>query len=507
MIRSSLLAFVLLIGNLSTGICQPAFVKDSLDRYIEEGMKDWNIPGLAISIVKDGRTVYAKGFGFSDVRTKAPVDTQTLFIIASNTKLITGTVLANLQYQKKLSLDDKVIKYQRDFRLYDAGVTSQVTLRDLLSHRLGLKTFHGDLANWNTKYSRADIIRNMRQLKPVGVFRQDYGYSNSAFVTAGEILPLITGKSWSDNVQSAILTPLSMTNTYPIITGIDKRKNVSKPYTDAFTGVLTEIPYDQIDNLGPAGGTVSNVSDMSKWLLMQLDSGRHNGRQVLPWEVLKETRRINTIIQSEPHKFLPSNFLGYGLGVVISDYAGKMVYRHTGGVMGFLTNTCFVPAEKLGIVIMTNNDNQNFYEMLRVQILDAYLGVSYTNRSKAALPAKLTQLENHKAELAGYKDRVGKARPSLDIKLFEGKYFNELDGAVTVQAIDANNLKVTFDNHVNLSGRLSYMDNNEWLIVYDNIDYGFFKTSFAINGGKVSSLSLRVSDFVDFDTYVYTKKN
>lgn len=506
MIRSSLLAFILLI-SVARGVSQPSFVRDSLDRYIEEGMKDWNIPGLAISIVKDGRTVYAKGFGFSDIKTKASVDTQTLFIIASNTKLITGTVLANLQYQKKLSLDDKVTKYHRDFRLYDAGVSSQVTLRDLLSHRLGLKTFHGDLANWNTKYSRAEIIRNMRLLKPVGMFRQDYGYSNSAFVTAGEILPLVTGRSWSENVQSAILKPLEMNNTYPVIAGIEKRRNVSKPYTDAFTGVLTEIPYDQIDNLGPAGGTVSNVSDMSRWLLMQLDSGKYNGRQVLPWDVLKETRRINTIISSEKNSFLPSNFTAYGLGVVISDFAGRMVYRHTGGVMGFLTNTCFVPEEKLGIVIMTNNDNQNFYEMLRVQILDAYLGVPYTNRSKAVLPAKLKKLEEQKAELAGFKSRVGKSRLPGDVKQFEGKYINELDGSITITSLDANTLKVTFDNHVNLSGTLSYLNNNEWLIVYDNIDYGFFKTTFAMNAGKVTSLSLRVSDFVDYDNYTYTKKN
>ncbi|TDH24673.1 serine hydrolase [Segetibacter sp. 3557_3] len=470
-------------------------------------MKDWNIPGLAIAIIKDGKTVVMKGYGVRDLKSQEPVDENTLFIIASNSKLVTGTAMANLQHQKKLSLDDKVTRYHPEFRLYDTLTTGMVTIRDLLSHRLGLKTFHGDLANWNTKYSRKDIISNMRLLKPVGQFRQDYGYSNSAFVAAGEIIPVVTGKSWSNYVQETILTPLGMTNTYPVIAGIENRRNVSKPYTSAFTGVLTELPYDQIDNLGPAGGIVSNIKDVSKWIQMQLDSGNYQGKRILPWEVLKETRKINTIISSEKNPMLPSGFVGYGLGVNVSDFAGRIIYRHTGGVFGFLTNTCFVPEEKLGIVIMTNNDNQNFFEMLRVQILDAYLGVPYRNRSKTILPAHLEKMEAEKTALKAYQSRIGKAKPALPMKAYEGTYANTLDGNLSIKAVDANKLKVTFDNHVNLSATLQYMDGGEWLITYDNIDYGFFKTAFDISGGKVRSLPLRVSDFVDYDTYNYTKKN
>jgi len=507
MFRNILLAIVTTLVFSRQARTQPAFIRDSLEQYITQGMKEWSIPGLAIAIIKDGQTVFMKGFGVRDLKTKAPVDAQTLFIIASNTKLITGTALANLQYQKKLSLDDLVTKYNPGFQLYDTNVTKLVTIRDLLSHRLGLKTFHGDLANWNTKYTRAQISHNMRLLKPTGRFRQDYGYSNSAFVTAGELIPVAAGMSWQAYVQENILTPLGMSRTFPVIAGIEKRTNASKPYTNAFTGALVEIPYDQIDNLGPAGGIVSNVADMSRWLQMQLDSGMYNGTRILPWDVLKETRKINTIISSETHPFLPSHFTGYGLGVTISDFAGRMIYRHTGGVFGFLTNTCFVPEEKLGIVIMTNNDNQSFYEMLRVQVLDAYLNVPYTNRSKAALPAHLQQMEARKSELIAFNSRLGKSKPPVPVKTFEGTYVNELDGAVTVTMLNANTLKLTFDNHVNLSATLQYMDNGEWLIRYDNIDYGFFKTSFEMKDGKPTALPLRVSDFVDYDTYVYIKKS
>ncbi len=507
MLKTFLLAFLITAVSCQQARTQPAFIRDSLATYIAQGMKDWAIPGLAIAIIKDGQTVFMKGFGLRDLKTKEPVDTNTLFIIASNTKLITGTALANLHYQKRLSLDDLVTKYNPGFQLYDKDVTKLVTIRDLLSHRLGLKTFHGDLANWNTKYTRQQISQNMRLLKPAGRFRQDYGYSNSAFVAAGELIPAITGTSWRAYVQETILTPLGMTNTYPVIAGIEKRSNAARPYTDAFTGVLVELPYDQIDNLGPAGGIISNVTDMSRWLQMQLDSGVYAGKRILPWEVLKETRKMNTIISSEKNTFLPSNFVGYGLGVTIADFNGRQIYRHTGGVFGFLTNTCFVPEEKLGIVIMTNNDNQSFYEMLRVQILDAYLGVAYTNRSKAMLLAHLKKMEDSKKELAAFKNRIGKTKFPLPIKNFEGTYVNELDGVISVKKANDNSLKITFDNHVNLSAMLQYMDNGEWLIVYDNIDYGFFKTAFEIKDNKPVALLLRVSDFIDYDTYTYTRKN
>jgi CubicO group peptidase (beta-lactamase class C family) len=318
-------------------------------------MKDWNIPGLAIAIVKDGQTVMMKGFGVRDIKTNQPVDENTLFLVASNTKLFTGTALAQLEHNKKLSLDDKVTKHIKWFSLYDKNTTELVTIRDMLSHRIGTKTFQGDFTFWNGNISRQQTMNKMRFLKPTGIFRQDFGYCNSCFVTAGEIIPVVSKKPWEVYVYDSILMPLKMTNTHMLTQGTSQRPNVAKPYTTNFTGSLKELPYDNIYNLGPAGSMVSNVKDMVKWLSMQLDSGRYEGKRILPWSVLEKTRDMNISTGSRKSLSYPIHFRGYGLGVFMSDYNGRQIYYHTGGAFGFATNTCFVPEEKLAITILTNN--------------------------------------------------------------------------------------------------------------------------------------------------------
>ncbi len=300
-----------------------SFIADSLDAYIQQGLKDWNIPGLAIAIVKDGKTVVMKGYGVKDVETKEPVDENTLFMIASNSKLFTATSIAQLDYYKKLSIDDKVSKYIKGYELYDKNTTELVTIRDLLSHRIGTKTFQGDFVFWNSNLSRQQIMYKMRRLKPTGIFRQDYGYCNSCFVTAGEVIPVVSGKPWEVYVYDSLLMPLKMNNTYALGQGLTQLPNVAKPYTSVFTGVLTKIPYDNVDNLAAAGSIISNVNDMRHWLLMQLDSGRYNGKQIVQWPAIQKTRTINIAIRSQRSAMYPTHFIGYGLGIFMADYNGR----------------------------------------------------------------------------------------------------------------------------------------------------------------------------------------
>src|ERR1700752_1502718 len=203
--RLKLLLWVLLLPCFSLFAQTPSFITDSLESYIRQGMKDWQVPGLALVIVKDGKVVVAKGFGVKDIRSGEPVDENTLFMIASNTKLFTATALAQLEYDHKLSLDDKVPKYLPYFQLYDPVSTQLVSIRDILSHRIGTKTFQGDFTFWNSHLSRSEIMQRMRLLKPVAQFRQDYGYCNSCFLTAGEVVPKVTGIPWEQYVQDSIL--------------------------------------------------------------------------------------------------------------------------------------------------------------------------------------------------------------------------------------------------------------------------------------------------------------
>lgn len=494
------------LAFLMTGFAQqPSFIHDSLDTYINRGIKDWDIPGLSVVVVKDGEVVWLKGYGVKDIRSGKAVDENTLFMIASNTKLFTGTALALLETRGKLNLNDKVTKYFPGYRLYDSIATQAVTLRDMLTHRIGTKTFQGDFTFWNTTLSREDIMKRMRLLKPSQVFRQDYGYCNSCFLTAGEVVPKVTGKAWETFVQDSIITPLRMNSTLMLSTGIEKQANVAVPYTTSYTGTLKQVPYDNWNNLAPAASIVSSVSDLSHWLLMQLDSGRYQGRHILPWSVLQKTRDVNIITGSRKSASFPMHFRGYGLGLFAADYNGRQVYWHTGGAGGMVSNVCFVPEEGLGIAILTNNDNQNFFEALRYQILDAYLGVPYVNRSLQQLGGFRKDLQEQVVEIDKWRARINEAKPALPLSAYTGVYINDLYGNITISQ-KGNNLQVSFSAKPDLWATLRYMDKEEWLMEYNNIEYGIFAIKFDIDNNKVKAVTTKQNEFVEYDPYTFRKR-
>ena len=484
---------------------QNSFLQDSIDQYIESGLKDWNLPGLAIVIVKDGKVVLMKGYGIKDIQSKTPVDTNTLFMIASNTKLFTASSLALLETQGSISLDDHITKYFPDYRLYDSTVTKLVSIRDLLSHRIGTRTFQGDFTFWNTSLSRAEIMRRMRLLKPSRHFRQDFGYCNSCFLTAGQVIPVVTGISWENFVQTKLLDPLNMNHTLILSTGIARQADVATPYTTSYSRKLNKVPYDNWNNLAPAASIVSNVSDLSHWLLMQLDSGRYAGKQVLPWAAVQKTRDINTIISSRKSATLPVHFTGYGLGLFVGDYAGRQLYWHTGGAGGMVSNVCFVPEERLGIAILTNNDNQNFFEALRYQILDSYMGVPYINRSRTSLAGFEKAANDQVNEIDHWKEKIKGNKPELSLSSYTGVYSNALYGTITVER-EKNQLRINFNTKPDLSATLDYLDHGDWLLTYNNIEYGIFKVRFVIADGKVSSLTTKQNPFVEYDPYLFIKE-
>jgi CubicO group peptidase (beta-lactamase class C family) len=500
--KKAVLLLAFCIAGFS-GFSQPAFIKDSLDSYIRQGMKDWNIPGLAIVVVKDGQVVFMKGYGVTNIQTNVPVDENTLFFIASNTKLFTGTALANLEYRGKLSLNDKITKYFPDYRLYDKNASEMVTIRDMLSHRLGTKTFQADFTFWNSTLSRKEIMKRMRLLKPVGGYRQDYGYCNSCFLTAGEVIPVVTRQPWEVYVHDSIILPVGMKNTYVQSNHISQMQNVATPYTSIYTGRLTTVPYDQWDNLGPAASIASNVHDLSKWLLFQLDSGRVNGKQVIPWPVLQSTRSMNTIVGNRGSG--PTHFVGYGLGLFMKDYNGKMVYYHGGGAAGMISNVTFIPEEQLGLAILTNNDYHGFLGPLQTQIIDAYLGVPYVNRSEQQLPGFRREVSRQLEEIKTWEANAASTPPPADLEAYAGEYQHELYGTLTITAKNGK-LYLAFHSHPNLTATMQFMGKDEWLLRYDNIEYGIFSTKFNLNKGKVTAVVIKANEFVEADPYTFTKK-
>ena len=483
-----------------------AFVRDSLASYVQRGLRLWNIPGLAVTVVKDGQVVVAQGFGVKAVGKPEPVDGNTLFLIASNSKLFTGTAIAQLVEEKKLKLDDPVQKYLPDFRLYDSLSTRLVTVRDVLGHRLGTKTFQGDFTFWDSNLSRAEILQKVRYLKPTGLFRQSYGYSNYGFLAAGEIIPVATGgTSWQDYVQQRLLTPLGMANTYASTAGASQRANIALPYTTAF-GPLTRVPFDEVDNFGPAASLVSNVNDLGHWLRFQLDSGRYNGQRIMPWATLRRTREGNTLVGAGKSALYPSHFRTYGLGVFSADYNARQIFWHTGGANGFVTNVCFVPEEGLGLAVLTNQDNQSFFEALRYQLLDAYLGVPYVDRSRqlyAFAKAGNAETAKNMADLAA---RVAqKKKPARSLSNYAGTYQHPVYGTITV-APKGRQLLVRFSHHPALIATLDYMDGDTFRSTFSNAAYGVFPAPFVVENGQVKTLEIRMNDGLEQDPYVFSKQ-
>ncbi len=482
----------------------PSFILDSLDKYIQRGMEQWQVPGLAIAIVKDGKVIFRKGYGVREINKTELVDENTLFIIASNTKLFTGTALAKLEYDKKLSLNDKITKYLPWFRLNDTLSTRLANIRDMLSHRIGLKTFQGDFTFWDSGLPKDSIIWKMRYLKPSGEFRQDFGYCNSAFLVAGRVLEKVTGKTWESYIEENVLRPLGMTNTYMNTANLVIRENIAQPHNNLY-GPITTLPFDKVDNLGPATSMVSNVKDLSKWLMLQLDSGRYEGKQILPWQVLQKTRDINILTGSRRSPYYPTHFRGYGLGLYSTDYNGKQVYWHTGGAFGHVTNVCFVPEEKLGITILTNNDNQNFFEALRYQILDAYLGVPYTDRSKFLLNFFVQSMKATNDSLAALQARADKKNtPPFKLEDYTGTYYNTVYGRIVIVK-NENYLLCRFQHHPELIGVMDYMDNNEFRMKYSNAGYGVYPAKFTLKNGKPDGIEIQVNDFLESDSYLFVK--
>lgn len=504
--KNFLLVFLILcLLFTKNAFSQPAFIKDSLDNYIQQGLKDWQIPGLAIVIVKDGKIVVEKGYGVRDITTNEPVNPETLFMIASNTKLFTGTALAQLHYNKKLHLNTPIKNFFTNFSLYDSITTQLVTIKDMLTHRIGTKTFQGDFTFFNANLTRAETIYKMRYLQPTQLFRDAYGYCNSCYLTAGEIIPIVTGKPWEVYVYDSILEPLGMTQTLVLGRGISQIKNSSKAYTTSFSKQIQLIPYDNWDNLAPAASIVSNVKDLSKWLQMQLNNGSYNHKQIIHPQVINLTRELSIITSSKKSAILPTNFRGYGLGLYAADYNGKQIYWHTGGASGMLSSVCFVPEENLGIAILSNNDNQSFFEALRYQILDAYCNMPFINRSEQFLKSFSSSRNNELATLDSLYKRLRNQKPPLPLSEYCGIYHHYLYGNIEINQVD-NKLNITFKGHDNLKATLQYLDNNEWLLTYNNVLYGVFSTKFLIENNSVKSITIKANDFIEYDAYEFTKK-
>jgi CubicO group peptidase (beta-lactamase class C family) len=503
--RKLLTLLLCVIFNL--GIAQdklPAFVTDSLDNYINRGMKQWNIPGVSVAIVKDGKTVFSKGYGLREVGKPDKVDANTLFMIGSNTKAFTATALAMLDAGNKLSLNDPVQKWLPDFQLYDPWIAQHATITDLLCHRLGFETFQGDFMFFDSDLTTAEMIERFGKLKAMYGFRSRWGYTNAAFMMAGQIFPKVTGKSWADNIKENIFIPLGMSNSLALSGEIAGAPNRAAAHT-TMGGPLRKIAYGRLDGLSPAGSISSSAADMAKWVTMLLDTGKVDGKVVIAKQAIFKTRQPQSIIGNGGHPFNKQHFNLYGLGWELYEYEGREFVGHTGGVNGFVTSVTLFPEDRLGIVVLTNTDSNSFYEALRQEIQDAFFGLPYRNYSGVYHKWTATREQRDELAIKQKRDTIAmKLKTDLPLSAFAGLYKHELYGNMTM-TLKGDKLVAVFEHHKGRYADVEPLGKNRFLATFNEAIYGTKVWPFKVENGKVKSVTVTVADFVEFTPYEFVK--
>ncbi|HMC99577.1 MAG TPA: serine hydrolase [Ferruginibacter sp.] len=483
----------------------PLFVRDSIDAYIQKAMTDWEIPGMSVCIVRNNKVVLMKGYGVKELGGNDKVDENTLFMIGSNTKAFTATSLATLDAENKLSLDDNVTKWIPQFKLDNKAAGEQAIIRDLLCHRIGFRTFQGDFTYWTSNLTRKEVIEKMHHIKATYPFRTKWGYTNAAFLTAGEIIPAVTGKQWEDYVKEKIFTPLGMDRTLALSRDLPNASNKAYPYTTDH-GKLVKIPFCLIDNLAPAGSISSSVNDMSKWVMMQLNMGKFNDKEIVPQKAIQSIRFPNSIMGNGSTPDNRSCFTLYGLGLELQDYEGRRIVSHTGGVNGFVSSVTMVPAEKLGIVILTNTDQNNLYEALKWDIIDAYLKLPARHYSDLFLGFTKQQRDADQQKEKKKQDSVAMhLKTELPLASYAGDYTNDVYGKLKI-AVEDNELRMHFEHHPNMYTKLSSLGGNRFYAVFTDPEFGTAVFPFNVENGKVKGVRVKVADFVEFNAYEFVKK-
>lgn len=487
--------FVLCVGLCSSGqsAAQPAATTaaasdvalptqlQDFDAYVDGVRKQFDVPGIAVAIVKDGKVVFERGYGVRELGKPTPVDAHTLFAIASNTKAFTSAALSILADEGKLSLDDRVIEHLPWFQMSDPYISREMRLRDLLVHRSGLGLGAGDLLFWpGTEYSTEEVVRRLRHVPIEGGFRSQYAYDNILYGVAQLVIEKLSGQSYADFLRSRILGPLDMDETRFNSDALRPGDNVATGYSQADFKTLVPAPRMAWDNVSAAGGLYSSVHDMSKWLRVQLgggviaaDADGEDGkrlfsskRQQAMWSV------VTPIAVGEPS--VPElaaanpNFAGYGEGWFLSDYRGHKLVWHTGGWPGMVSRVTLLPEQKLGVVVLTNAEVSGAFHAVTMRALDAWLDAPRTDWT-AAYAAALAKSqgkadEDWEKHLAA---RAADSKPSLPLTKYAGTYRDPWYGDVAI-AQQGGKLTMRFLPSKDLVGVLSHWQHDTFVVRWND---------------------------------------
>ncbi len=442
--------FVLAIGpSLKAQDTEIAKKLQGFDAYMAKILKDWNAPGVGVGIVAADKLVFAKGYGYRDYEKKLPFTATTLCQIASNTKLFTAIASGILVDEGKLTWDKPVRESVPTIQFYNDQLNNTVTLRDMLSHRTGI-TRH-DTIWYRSDFTRKELFDRVKYLEPSAPLRQTFLYNNLMYAAAGYLIELQSGKTWEDFVRERIFKPLDMNSTVYSIGDMVKQPDCGVPYTEKRdTTELYRIPYyEDIAGVAPCGAIISNIQDISHWLITLMNEGKYAGKQVLPTDVVKATL--------EPAIALPNTdaeILGYweilnstyGMGRFTASYRGRLLAYHGGDLPGFHSQISFMPRERIGVIVFViGNHCASLYDIVSYNVYERLLGLDQTPWSarwnEIRLKGKHAGTEA-RAKAGG--ERISGTKPSHPVADYVGEYENAAYGVLKIGLKDG---QLQFDFH------------------------------------------------------------
>ena len=486
---------------------------EKIDEVVARTLKTFEVPGIAVAVVKDGKVVHAKGYGVRSIVTNQKVDENTLFGIASNSKAFTTAALAILVDEGKIKWDDPVRKYIPEFKMYNDYVTNEFTIRDLLTHRSGLGLGAGDLMIWpdGNNFTTADIIHNLQYLKPVSAFRTKYDYDNLLYIVAGEVLHRASGKTWQEFIDERILKPLEMSHSAASFTRLKDTTNVITPHVPT-DGKLKAIVRYKSTTFDPAAGIYSSVSDLSKWAILQLQQGKYGAKKeksLFSEQQHKQMWTPQTIEDCPPNPPYNSHFKNYGLGWQLTDVKGTLQVGHTGGLDGIVTQVTLLPELNLGIIVLTNQQSGAAFHAITNTIKDSYLGIQsedYVVKYSSQRKEKEDNADKISEEVWQTVAKNQKDKIKTDPKKYDGTYKDNWFGEIVLTEKKG---KLYFESRRSpqLVGEVFFYKDNTFAVKWNNRSFladAFLKFSEDHTNLKMDPISPLTDFSYDFQDLDFT---
>jgi len=440
---------------------------DSLDLQIHQLIKDFEIPGLSIGIVRNDSIIFSKGYGNLEIQKERKVDENTIFGIGSISKSFTALTLGILVDDGKINWDDKVTDYLPYFELYAPYVTDNFTIRDLLTHRSGLKDVSGGTLWYHSDYSREEVIKRLKYLEPITGFREKPAYQNVMYVVASEIVKTVSGMSWDNFVKTRVFDKLKMNNTTSLSTERESTRNLAQPH-------IWNEKYDKVaikqeigDNLAPAGFIYSSSNEMSNYMRLLLNNGTFGNDTIVSPKIINEIFKPQIIYPIGGAPFY-NEFTSYGFGWWLTPKNGHKIIEHSGGIDGMSANLVMIKDMNLGFVILTNEAEEPATFLLTAKILEKVLNDRSYDIYSSVLDNR-NQYLNEKKESPVQIFKTPKTKPSLEIQKYTGKYNDKMYGDIFINFTESDGLEISFSHSPIFTGKLEHWHFDTFKIVWNDI--------------------------------------